>query len=112
MFDPVKTALLGACAATLFLTGPGETAERGRMLRNAYACQIRDDYAAFEDLRTTRDGIEASQYMSAMLALLRCRSLQAGVPVLIAGETWDGLVCVQPPDQGACLWTTQEVVGD
>ena len=112
MFDPVKTALFGACAATLFLTGPGETAERGRMLRNAYACQIRDDYAAFDDLSTSRDETGATQYMATMISLLRCRSLRAGLPVLITSEGWAGLVCVQPPDQGACLWTTQEVVGD
>ena len=111
--DPVrKTALLGACAAAMLLAAPGDAAEPGRMLRSAYACQVRGDYEAFEDLRTTRDETAAAQYMATMVSLLRCRSLRAGLPVLVSDEAWAGLVCVQPPDQGTCLWTTQEAVGD
>ena len=107
-----KTALLGACAATMLVTAPGDAAERGRMLRNAYGCQLRDDYAAFDDLSTSRDETGATQYMATMISLLRCRSLRAGLPVLITSEGWAGLVCVQPSDQSVCLWTTQEAVGD
>ena len=50
--------------------------------------------------------------MATMISLLRCRSLRAGLPVLITSEGWAGLVCVQPSDQSVCLWTTQEAVGD